>query len=1027
MSDLVRFDHIFPYVLPPLLTILFCLLLIAFTLFAGKDNQENRTFALICILQLIYSGTALLGMVLVSPTLWLHFVRIGHLVFIFSLPVAVQFTHQVIGVKNRKGLEWFLYVVIIAFIPVTHTENYIQEWQEFSFGFYIKGGWALSLIGALGLVITLYCVYCLKQTWKQSPPAYKHKFAFILGGVILGWLLHLANILPASGVDFYPIAHFGFLPLGIISYGLWKYELLDLRNTLMQQDVWRKFFSLETLKSSVYLRKRFESNVFTFLLISGYISLLFICMWALDGYPGEKILTRIVPYGIPPLLILLGCLFLSLLALRGQQQQREPQIFSLICLIYSFYSCAVFLNSIVQEAAVALKLVRWYHFFLPFQLALGWHLAYLFAGKKNRWILVYLAYLFCAAIAPLTQSEFYIVDVVSHQWGFFGRTGDLYNIIFFLAIIWGCYPFWLFFKAHRQNENPLIQRRIRYLALGFGSASFLLFLNMTAVNDLDLYPPGNFAFIPIFYMAYGIFKDNHQEMTQLIRKLLYGAGLLFMIWGMALVLHLELFRATTIVGYFKELLLILSIFYGANAAWKLLLELYFGQSGSRILNKILGKIMDELSHSRHFLEIYQVITSHLFETLLASRCDMIFYDDRGQKFSGWQGDNRRYGFFSAQAYIPQRKEVSIFINANHPVLQLFKPQHENISRVRIEEWIVEEKLEPDSDDFLRMAEWIHPIFSKDKLTCLLLIGDKIDGSSYSKREEYFMHQLGLLLSPHIDNAALLQKLEFEVHDRTQHLNNALEELKKKDMMLQDELEIASKIQKGILPTPPLTYKGIQIDTYYQAMGKVSGDFYDFLPMEDGSVYVLIADAMGHGVPAAFITIIAKMEFNEIVRQQSSPKTIIRQMNRIIGTLVKTHEYLTAFLLKIDPDFQVVYSNASHPQAIVLRKSSRTFEYWDTNGLFIGALVDEQVGYIYEEKRNKLHTGDRVFMYTDGLIEARNSQTKDYWGEERLEKFLQTTFDLSLNEIKPLLIESLTHFTGATLSEDDVTFIILEIP
>lgn len=266
-------------------------------------------------------------------------------------------------------------------------------------------------------------------------------------------------------------------------------------------------------------------------------------------------------------------------------------------------------------------------------------------------------------------------------------------------------------------------------------------------------------------------------------------------------------------------------------------------------------------------------------------------------------------------------------------------------------------------------------------------------------------------------------LEEIVAERTKELDNALKDMKFKDDEIQKEFILAGDIQRGILPETPYYFDGIRVEAYYNSMLQVGGDFYDIFLMKGGYLGILMADASGHGMPAAFITALAKISFNEAVQRYLFPADIFRQVNADLVENIKTDDFITAFLLVISPTFEVFYGNASHQMALVLRKKTLEIECWDTEGLFLGALKETE--YLYQEKRDTLEYGDRILLYTDGLIDLRNTAGENY-GEERLIKMFAETASLPLDKAKEIIIEDWLMHTKNTLQKDDVSMLLIEI-
>ncbi len=274
-----------------------------------------------------------------------------------------------------------------------------------------------------------------------------------------------------------------------------------------------------------------------------------------------------------------------------------------------------------------------------------------------------------------------------------------------------------------------------------------------------------------------------------------------------------------------------------------------------------------------------------------------------------------------------------------------------------------------------------------------------------------------------DLEALNINLENKVEYRTAELNAALKRMTQREKEIQIEFELAGNIQRGILPSMPFYYEGIKIDAYYQAMGEVGGDFYDIFMMKGGYVGVLIADASGHGMPAAFITALAKISFVEAIQNSLFPADIFKHVNAELIEAIKTDDFVTVFFTVISPTFDVFYGNASHQKALVLRTQTRDIDEWDTNGLFMGSMA--AANSMYEEKQDHLDYGDRILLYTDGITEAKNPRNETF-GEARLKASLIETAALSLADAKERIIETWNEFRGTAPQTDDVTLMLIEI-
>ena len=267
------------------------------------------------------------------------------------------------------------------------------------------------------------------------------------------------------------------------------------------------------------------------------------------------------------------------------------------------------------------------------------------------------------------------------------------------------------------------------------------------------------------------------------------------------------------------------------------------------------------------------------------------------------------------------------------------------------------------------------------------------------------------------------ELEGIIDRRTEELNEALVNMKKKDKVIQKELDLARHIQEGILPKTPYTGRGIRIDSYYRAMGKVSGDFFDIFPMSNGYLGVIIGDVSGHGMPAAFITAMAKINFSEAAQNKLFPSEIFRAVNSNLVNIIKTDDFLTAFYVVISPSFEIFYGNASHQMPMLLRSKDLSVERLDTNGLFLGALPEANSMFV--DGRDQLSYGDRLFLFTDGMTEARN-RSGETFGDERLQRLLIETCYLKFDNARQRIVNEWKEFTRGTEQLDDVCFVLIEV-
>jgi serine phosphatase RsbU (regulator of sigma subunit) len=249
------------------------------------------------------------------------------------------------------------------------------------------------------------------------------------------------------------------------------------------------------------------------------------------------------------------------------------------------------------------------------------------------------------------------------------------------------------------------------------------------------------------------------------------------------------------------------------------------------------------------------------------------------------------------------------------------------------------------------------------------------------------------------------------------------------LAINKELQIANQIQTSILPREVPRLAGLEIVARYVPMSAVAGDFYDFLVVDDRRVGVLIADVTGHGVPAALIASMLKVAFAGQTAHAEDPARVLAGLNRALCGKFEEH-FVTAAYVFIDLDkFVLRYAGAGHPPLLLAPhtnargRDSESREV-EANGLMLGLFPEAT----YSSVEIPLDAGDRVLLFTDGILEAMNSAREEF-GKSRLKKFLAASSSSASHLADALLLE-LRRWSGAEekrAHDDDITLLVLDFP
>ena len=236
-----------------------------------------------------------------------------------------------------------------------------------------------------------------------------------------------------------------------------------------------------------------------------------------------------------------------------------------------------------------------------------------------------------------------------------------------------------------------------------------------------------------------------------------------------------------------------------------------------------------------------------------------------------------------------------------------------------------------------------------------------------------------------------------------------------------ELETARSIQQSILPATTPSTPGLEIVARYLPMTEVAGDFYDFLDRGDGRLGVLVADVSGHGVPAAIIASMVKIALAAQEDHADDPARVMAGMNHALCGKFEL-AYVTATYAFLDPAQRTLaYASAGHPP-ILLQRASGEIESLAEGGLVLGFDPDAP----YSKASVALNPGDRLLLYTDGLLEAADLRGA-FFGDARLFESLRATAAVDLCASVTNLLSDLTAWQGrGSPLTDDVTLVAVAL-
>jgi sigma-B regulation protein RsbU (phosphoserine phosphatase) len=284
------------------------------------------------------------------------------------------------------------------------------------------------------------------------------------------------------------------------------------------------------------------------------------------------------------------------------------------------------------------------------------------------------------------------------------------------------------------------------------------------------------------------------------------------------------------------------------------------------------------------------------------------------------------------------------------------------------------------------------------------------------------------------NARVVIKRDDEIGDLGAAFNIMAESIQEKIISLQRhndrmamEMNVASGVQQLIYPQVQ-NDRNLNYAIYHRSFAPVSGDYYDIIKMDDSRTGIILVDVSGHGVPAALLTMVIKEIFNRMAPEQADPAELFRNINtEIINLLTKddtsTGIYFTAIYVLIDESKMLSFINAGHEQAIVVKKNLHKIGRLSASGGPVG--ISTEMNDQYVTATMTLELGDKIILFTDGIIEARNGEGTQY-GIERLLTSVRNIYASNSEMLLKSVIDDFQSFVGKTEMKDDATMIVIEV-
>jgi serine phosphatase RsbU (regulator of sigma subunit) len=270
-------------------------------------------------------------------------------------------------------------------------------------------------------------------------------------------------------------------------------------------------------------------------------------------------------------------------------------------------------------------------------------------------------------------------------------------------------------------------------------------------------------------------------------------------------------------------------------------------------------------------------------------------------------------------------------------------------------------------------------------------------------------------------AVRIRTLQDELHLRNKQLAESLKKEERLNQKMMLEMEVAARLQKGMLSPARLDVGRVQACARYRPSTQIGGDFYDLRPLGASKVSIFLADAVGHGVSAALLAAMLKTGIEDALSGEPIPSSILTSLNRRFQFCADHGKYLTAFSGILDCESgDLVYSLAGHVPPLAYRYSNKNIEKLDSPGFCLGVFEEGR----YENREIKLFPGDRLLAYTDGISEASPDDCHLFGAH--FPDLLRRNADLPNEEFLDFLDDRLAGFLDAAAPADDYTLLSVHL-
>ncbi len=386
-------------------------------------------------------------------------------------------------------------------------------------------------------------------------------------------------------------------------------------------------------------------------------------------------------------------------------------------------------------------------------------------------------------------------------------------------------------------------------------------------------------------------------------------------------------------------------------------------------------------------EKLQKVVDIIADAIGVKKCSLVLYDEKDKKFKivAAKGINLPKEKLKEIDPLKQSKIISLVVETKKPII------------VKSYEDMVKLGLKPKKKYEVQSFISTPLIVSNNKFLGVINLTDPVNGKPFTIEDEKTIYILSNHLAVTVENTKLSEEVI-------------------KNKIIKEQLKLAEKIQKSLLPknfpeTKDVEFYGVSKPTF-----RIGGDYFDVIRLNENEIAFILADVSGKGVPASLIMTSFRSYFHAILKRYKRPETVLTKLNNLmLNDLEENSMFITCFygIYNIKKK-ELIYGSAGHEPALIYKANSKKFKFLDTIDTILGAFKD----YKFSSRRKKFHKNDILIVYSDGVTDLH----KEINGIQLLKENVKKFADKSIKQIIKNFIKRIEKIITEHEQFDDITIL-----